>query len=88
MVIEVPIKFGSNNLSFYVDLGIKPLESLNYLFEAFYFSVVIFATIGYRNIVPETTPANIFLRREIDQSFVLLYLDYLYEKFIFAFFLN
>ena len=62
----------SNTSSF---LGIKPLASFNYLeslFEAFYFSVVTFAAIGYGDIVPVTTPAKILVMMEIGQSFILI----------------
>lgn len=56
-------------------LGIKSFEDLNYfeyLFEAFYFSIVTFAAIGYGDIEPVTTPAKILVIMEIGQSFVLV----------------
>ena len=55
--------------------GFKPFESFNYfeyLFETFYFSVVTFATIGYGDIVPVTSPAKILVLMEIGQSFVVV----------------
>lgn len=43
-----------------------------FLFETFYFSIVTFASIGYGDIVPVTTPAKILVIMEIGQSFVLI----------------
>lgn len=42
------------------------------LFEAFYFSIVTFASIGYGDIVPVTTLAKILVIMEIGQSFLLI----------------
>ena len=55
--------------------GLKTSGSLGYLsvlFEFFYFSVVTFASIGYGDIVPLTTPAKLLVIMEIGQSFVLV----------------
>lgn len=42
------------------------------LFEAFYFSMVTFASIGYGDIVPVTMLAKILVMIEIGQSFLLI----------------
>ena len=55
--------------------GLKTSGNLGYLsvlFEFFYFSVVTFASIGYGDIVPLTTPAKLLVIMEIGQSFVLV----------------
>jgi hypothetical protein len=56
-------------------LGFESNDSFShfeYLFEMFYFSVVTFATIGYGDIVPVTSPAKILVLMEIGQSFVVV----------------
>ncbi|MDZ7846525.1 MAG: potassium channel family protein [Owenweeksia sp.] len=45
---------------------------LQNLFELFYFSVVTFASIGYGDIAPISTPAKIVSMTEIGQSFVMV----------------
>ena len=42
------------------------------LFEAFYFSMVTFASIGYGDIVPVTMLAKVLVTMEIGQSFLLI----------------
>lgn len=62
----------ANSSSFLGFSALDSINSLEYLFESFYFSVVTFAAIGYGDIVPNTAPAKILVIMEISQSFILI----------------
>ena len=50
----------------------KGLGYLDHLFELFYFSVVTFASVGYGDVAPLSTPAKLITIIEIGQSFVMV----------------
>jgi hypothetical protein len=45
---------------------------LDHLFELFYYSVVTFASVGYGDVAPLSTPAKLITIIEIGQSFVMV----------------